>query len=478
MKALKKICRNTVLAVLAVTLFQSCEKDPVPPVVITGDVIGITLSDAVAEGNVTDDGRGSILSRGICWNTQGDPTIFDNQTVETGDTGTFISKLTNLSPGTLYFIRAYATNQAGTAYGEQVSFETKSTNKPTLQTTKVTGLTKNSALSGGLITSDGGEPVTARGVCWSVLPHPTVEDNRTSNGNGSGEYSSYLSGLEPGKTYYVRAYASNITGTGYGNELTFTTQTDPCYSGLPSPVIVFQGSEDYFGSDGNLYTRYELDVENYRSFPDGLFEKAPDLPACGLNTNSSRTWVRIYDDNNRYLYGFCALGASSDLNGIWFGLPKGENPPSGVYIELIDRRCEVSYISNVVKIPSKDCFPDLPSPVIAFEGKSDYTSANGTLCTQYELDVLNYYSFPDILFEKAPDLPACGLNTNSARTWVHIYDNNNRYLYGFCALGESKDMNQIWFGLQKSLTPPAGVYIEIIDRKCGITYRSNTISLN
>jgi hypothetical protein len=119
-----------------------------------------------------------------------------------------------------------------------------------------------------------------------------------------------------------------------------------CYSNLPTPNLVYTGSEDYTGSDGNPYTRYKLEITNSADFPDELFASAPYLPPCGLNTNASRTWVDIYDNNNNYLYGFCALSSSNDLKSIWFSKPKGTPPPSSVYIKMNDRLCNITYISN------------------------------------------------------------------------------------------------------------------------------------
>ncbi|MGI6479784.1 MAG: FISUMP domain-containing protein [Salinivirgaceae bacterium] len=95
---------------------------------------------------------------------------------------------------------------------------------PTLSTTEITNITQTSANSGGSITSDGGSDVTARGVCWSTNQTPTISDNITTDGTGVGMFSSILTDLSPNTTYYVRAYATNSKGTGYGNTLTFTTQ--------------------------------------------------------------------------------------------------------------------------------------------------------------------------------------------------------------------------------------------------------------
>ena len=96
---------------------------------------------------------------------------------------------------------------------------------PVLLTTEVTGITQTTAISGGNISSDGGATITARGVCWNTVENPTINDNKTTDGQGSGEFSSNMSGLTPNTTYYVRAYATNSAGTGYGEAISITTQS-------------------------------------------------------------------------------------------------------------------------------------------------------------------------------------------------------------------------------------------------------------
>ncbi len=94
---------------------------------------------------------------------------------------------------------------------------------PTIETYEVSNITLNSALCGGSITSDGGAAVTARGICWSTEITPTIADTITSEGSGTGEFSSVMSGLAPHRTYFVRAYATNSAGTAYGSTMSFTT---------------------------------------------------------------------------------------------------------------------------------------------------------------------------------------------------------------------------------------------------------------
>ena len=95
---------------------------------------------------------------------------------------------------------------------------------PTLSTVPI--IYDNQSLfaeSGGIITSDGGSEITIRGLCWSLTPSPTVADDTTINGNGTGQFSGTINNLEFGSTYYVKAYATNSNGTGYGDELIFST---------------------------------------------------------------------------------------------------------------------------------------------------------------------------------------------------------------------------------------------------------------
>jgi hypothetical protein len=96
-------------------------------------------------------------------------------------------------------------------------------NLPEVTTAAITNITPTSASSGGNVTSDGGAAVTVRGVCWNTTGSPTTGDSHTSNGSGLGAFISQMTGLSPNTKYFVRAYATNSVGTGYGNELTFTT---------------------------------------------------------------------------------------------------------------------------------------------------------------------------------------------------------------------------------------------------------------
>jgi uncharacterized protein (TIGR02145 family) len=193
------------------------------PTVITSPVSNISYTTATSGGNVTDDGGSPVTARGVCWSTSQNPTIYNSHTINGAGVGSYISNITGLIPNTTYYVRAYATNSAGSAYGNQVSFTTLQITLPTVTTSSITNISYNSAMSGGNVTNDGGATVTARGVCWSTLPDPTISDPHTNNGTGTGSFVSNITGLTQNTTYYVRAYAINSVGTGYGNEISFTT---------------------------------------------------------------------------------------------------------------------------------------------------------------------------------------------------------------------------------------------------------------
>ena len=195
------------------------------PVVTTSEITGITVKSAKCGGEVISGGDAVIVARGVCWNTSGQPTVSDTYTMDGSNIGSYTTNMTNLEHNTTYYVRAYATNAKGvTGYGEEVTFKTLEKLLPTVTTiAEVTDITVNSAKCGGEVTFNGNVTVTERGICWGTSPNPTIEYNKTKTGSGVGSYTSKMTNLEHGTTYYVRAYATNEVGTAYGEEVNFTT---------------------------------------------------------------------------------------------------------------------------------------------------------------------------------------------------------------------------------------------------------------
>lgn len=199
-----------------------------PSGITTSAITGIGLTTATGGGNVTVDGGAPITAKGICYSSSSSAPTITSSIVKIGGMGlgSFNTVLTDLTPNTLYYVRAYATNATGTAYGPVIQFRTLAPSLPSgVSTNSVTNITYNSAQAGGFITSDGGSAVTARGVCFSAsINAPTVNNSTVViSGSGTGVYIANLSGLQPNTTYYVRAFATNVSGTAYGNVLSFKT---------------------------------------------------------------------------------------------------------------------------------------------------------------------------------------------------------------------------------------------------------------
>ena len=223
------------------------------PTVTTSAMSGITDNSATCGGNVTSDGGASVTARGVCWSTSQNPTVSDSHTTDGSGTGNFTSNITGLTAGTTYYVRAYATNSVGTAYGTQGIFMT-SADIPSVTTLSVSNETATTAISGGIITSDGGASITARGVCWSTSQNPTVSSNHTTDGSGAGSFTSNITGLTANTTYYVRAYATNSAGTAYGNEVNFTTADgSTLQGGQPCP-----GTPTVTDHEGNVYNTVQI----------------------------------------------------------------------------------------------------------------------------------------------------------------------------------------------------------------------------
>ena len=192
------------------------------PTVTTSEVTNISGTKADCRCNVMSEGDQSVTARGVCWGTDDNPTIDDSHTVDGGGAGAFISNITGLTGSTTYYVRAYATSSAGTAYGETKTFKTTEYIFPTVTTSEVDYISATTAKCGGVVT-EGDFTVTARGVCWNTADNPTIDDSHTVDGGGAGSFTSNITGLTENTTYYVRAYATSSAGTVYGETKTFET---------------------------------------------------------------------------------------------------------------------------------------------------------------------------------------------------------------------------------------------------------------
>lgn len=241
--------------VLTITVFfnSACEKESSVPSVKTIAVTETQSNYAVGGGLIKDDGGEDITSKGVCWSVSENPTIANSKTTDGKGNAAYTSKMTGLLAGVTYHVRAYATNGMGTAYGEDITFTTSVT-LPVISTNPVSLIETTTAACGGDVTSDGGSAIIAKGVCWSTSPNPTVDGAKTSNGQGTGIYSSSMSGLMPNTTYYVRAYATNAVGTVYGGEISFKTIAE---------IQVGADNDNLMLGNPSLAVNSELSANNY-----------------------------------------------------------------------------------------------------------------------------------------------------------------------------------------------------------------------
>jgi uncharacterized protein (TIGR02145 family) len=295
-------------------------------------------------GAVVHTGKDEITEHGFCWSQSGGPTLEEDTAVGLGplsEPDSFAITVTGLDAGATYFVRCFVTTGEGTVYSEDKSFTTPGADLPEVTTSAVTHIGQDSAQSGGTVTDDGGDSITARGVCWDTSASPTIAANHTTDGTGSGTFTSAITGLSPATQYHVRAYATNARGTAYGNDVSFTTLTGP-----GSTVT------DY---DGNVYQTVQIGeqvwmAENLKTthYADGSAIPLVEGTTEWDNLTPSDKAYCWYDNStaNRDTYGGLytwagamngAAGSSANPSGVQGVCPDGWHLPSDAeWTELTD----------------------------------------------------------------------------------------------------------------------------------------------
>ena len=193
------------------------------PSVTTGSASSIATTTATVSGTVTNENGASVTTRGICYNTSGNPTTSSDKVASGTGSGAFSSNLTGLTPDTKYYARAYATNSVGTSYGVQIEFDTLIAIPSVTTTAGATGITTSVATVAGEVTNDNGATITERGFVYGFSENPTIANSKAVVSGTTGEMEKQLTGLQIATTYHFRPFATNSEGTGYGTDSTFTT---------------------------------------------------------------------------------------------------------------------------------------------------------------------------------------------------------------------------------------------------------------
>ncbi|WP_283610253.1 IPT/TIG domain-containing protein [Faecalispora anaeroviscerum] len=199
------------------------------PTVTTGEVSSVAQTTATANGNVTNLGSSNPTQHGFVWSTSANPTTSNSKTEQgaVSATGAFTGSITGLAANTTYHIRAYATNSAGTSYGEDVTFATQAALvAPTVTTGEATSVAQTTATGNGNVTNLGSSNPTQHGFVWSTSANPTTSNSKTEQGtvSATGAFTGSITGLAANTTYHIRTYATNSAGTSYGEDVTFVTQ--------------------------------------------------------------------------------------------------------------------------------------------------------------------------------------------------------------------------------------------------------------
>lgn len=285
MKPIKFSNRLHVIMIIAGCLLLNfcCDPDEAKiPEVTTVKPTDITVSTAATGGNLVSDGGADITEHGICIATTPQPVWNRIKVSGAPKSGAFSVNPADLEPNTTYYVRAYATNRAGTGYGRDEMFTTKKPGdpgdgeaSPEITTGQISDITTTTAKAEGTVVKRGTPPLTEYGFCYSVSVNPTVGGDKLIVSEAvsadNTPFSGQLINLTPYTRYYVRAYAKNDKGTVYGTQTEFTTES-------VAPVVATVAGEALTGTSttvgGNIS---ETGAPHY--FERGVCYSLQDAPA-------------------------------------------------------------------------------------------------------------------------------------------------------------------------------------------------------
>jgi len=276
----------------------------------TGEATNITGTGATIQGLISADGGSAVTLRGVCWSKSSNPKISDFTSTEGSGSGRFNISLKGLTYITTYYVRAFAANYNGIAYGNEKTFITSKLpgRLPLLYkppTSPIADITNVSASMAVTFIDDGNSDIIERGVCWSISPNPTVAlSTKTTNGPGKTNFFASLTDLVINTIYYVKAYATNGNGTGYGAEWSFTTLN-------LTPVVLFTNGGGVSDIDGTNYSTIIINGREWMksNLKTTRYRDGSAIPT-GLNNlswqaNRTSGAYAIYNNetNNDEIYG-------------------------------------------------------------------------------------------------------------------------------------------------------------------------------
>lgn len=238
-------------ALIISILASGCKKDPSVAVINTLEVTGITEKSVICGGDIINDGGARIDEIGLIWGASSNISLdnHDGKISEKADKAVFTFVLTNLEPATTYFVKAFAINQAGIAYGSHKQFNTLVT-LPEIETLDVMHISPNHVSAGGRIINYHDHAIVEAGVCWGLHPNPTKDLNNYEIADlYYEEFQCFVSDLIPATKYHLRAFVTTQHGSNYGNEITFITSEAFNVIGIGELKEAYTGSMQQITAD-------------------------------------------------------------------------------------------------------------------------------------------------------------------------------------------------------------------------------------
>ncbi len=286
----------------------------------------ITTSTVEMFSTISNEGGGTVSERGFCLSIYANPTISDNKfPVSSKGAGTFSLVVTSLKENTKYNIRSYAINEKGIAYGNEQNFITLNYEVPTLKTEVPKNITYSSAELSGSVIQNGGLDITESGFVYGLNSMPTVNDLKILSVNVLNSKNVLIPNLKEKTKYYVRVYAINKKGIGYGNEQSFTTTEIPVVKSLTGRIWMDRNLGAYrvatssgdIESFGNLYQwgrnsdgHQNRNSENIQTLSNvdnpnlPYFIVSNSYPSDWRNPQNNNLWQGVNGINNVCPVGF------------------------------------------------------------------------------------------------------------------------------------------------------------------------------
>jgi uncharacterized protein (TIGR02145 family) len=340
-----------------------------PPLVLTKAASEVSVLTATLNGEVTEEGFTAVTERGFVYSDLNtNPSVSDKKIQSGFGKGEYSVKVDNLNANTKYYYKAYSTNSKGTSYGVVQSFLTADYLIPKVKTDVALNIAYFSVDLGGSVIEDGGLKVTERGFTFGLKPNPSILDNKVLSGEGLGIFKISLKNLTNNSKYYVRAYAINSKGIGYGNEETFNTlDASKGFRDITTKVVEVKSKTGRIWMDRNLgATQVETSIynvdgyyvsgSNFNSFGD-LYQWGRGADGHQLRTSGTTSTISSEDQPN---HGLFILPEDYKVNSIsnwrnpqninlWQGVNGINNPCPVGYRLPTDKEWEeerLSWISN------------------------------------------------------------------------------------------------------------------------------------